>query len=109
MVRFGTIARWRRGGGRAAKSSTSASIIRGSRRSNDRAKGTDPYFLVIASAKRETIQVFAAGLLRCGACWGGRPPTASVCQNEVVADLKQGSRPWRRLSELASIRRSAFF
>jgi predicted transposase YbfD/YdcC len=26
-------------------------------------------------------------------CWGGRPPTASMCQNEVVEDLKQGSRP----------------
>ena len=22
-------------------------------------------------------------------CWGGRPPTASMCQNEVVADLRQ--------------------
>lgn len=37
-----------------------------------------------------------AGLFRpaqgvCGgpteACWGGRPPTASMCQNEVVVDL----------------------
>ena len=32
-------------------------------------------------------------------CWGGRPPTASMCQNEVVSDLiwindlKQRSRP----------------
>jgi hypothetical protein len=27
------------------------------------------------------------------ACWGGRPPTASLCQNEVVEDLKRGGRP----------------
>jgi uncharacterized MAPEG superfamily protein len=26
-------------------------------------------------------------------CWGGRPPTASLCQNEVGVDLRQGSRP----------------
>ena len=24
-------------------------------------------------------------------CWGGRPPTASMCQYEVVADLRKGT------------------
>ena len=32
-----------------------------------------------------------------------------MCQNEVVEDLRQGSRPWRRLAALAWIRRSIFF
>ncbi|HET7255076.1 MAG TPA: hypothetical protein VFJ46_15050 [Xanthobacteraceae bacterium] len=41
-------------------------------------------------------------------CWGGRPPTASVCQNEVVADLKRGSRPWRSLSALVWTRPRVF-
>src|SRR5260221_7739600 len=26
----------------------------------------------------------------CGVCWGGRAPTASMCQNEVGEDLKRG-------------------
>ena len=26
-------------------------------------------------------------------CWCGRPPTASICQDEVVADLRQGDHP----------------
>ena len=42
-------------------------------------------------------------------CWGGRPPTASMCQTEVVADLRQGGRPWSRLPELVWIRRSTLF
>ena len=42
-------------------------------------------------------------------CWGGRPPTASMCQNEVVADLKRGSRPWTRLSALVWTRPRVFF
>jgi hypothetical protein len=42
-------------------------------------------------------------------CWGGRPPTASMCQNEVVVDLRKGDRPWNMLAELAWIRRSTFF
>ena len=42
-------------------------------------------------------------------CWSGRPPTASMCQNEVVADLREGDRPWNMLAELAWIRRSTFF
>src|SRR5436190_13309864 len=25
-------------------------------------------------------------------CWGGRPPTASMCQNEVIAISKEGDR-----------------
>jgi putative transposase len=25
-------------------------------------------------------------------CWGGRPPSASMCHTEVVADLRQGGR-----------------
>jgi hypothetical protein len=46
--------------------------------------------------------------IRSNHCWCGRPPTASMCQNEVVADLKQGDRPWTKLSESAWIRRSIF-
>ncbi len=42
-------------------------------------------------------------------CWGGRPPTASMCQIEVVADLKRGSRPWARLSALVWTRPRVFF
>ena len=41
-------------------------------------------------------------------CWGGRPPTASMCQTEVVVDLRQGDRPWNRLAVSAWIRRSTF-
>ena len=41
-------------------------------------------------------------------CWGGRPPTALMCQNEVVADLRKGDRPWNRLPALGWIRRSTF-
>src|SRR5580658_8928228 len=42
-------------------------------------------------------------------CRGGRPPTASMCQNEVVVDLRKGDRAWNMLAELAWIRRSTFF
>jgi hypothetical protein len=38
--------------------------------------------------------------------WGGRPPSASMCHTEVVADLMQGGRPWNRLAALEWIRRS---
>ena len=41
-------------------------------------------------------------------CWGGRPPTASMCQTEVVADLRQGDRPWNSLPASGWIRRSTF-
>jgi transposase len=41
-------------------------------------------------------------------CWGGRPPTASMCQTEVVSDLKQGGRPWTRLPVLEWIRPNTF-
>ena len=42
-------------------------------------------------------------------CWCGRPPEASMCQNEVVVLISdKGSRPWTRLSELGWIRRSTF-
>src|SRR5580700_3090648 len=37
------------------------------------------------------------------------PYGIALCQNEVVANLRQGSRPWSRLSELEWIRRSIFF
>ena len=41
---------------------------------------------------------------------GGRPPNGiKVCQNEVVADLRQGGRPWNRLPELEWIRQSMCF
>jgi len=41
-------------------------------------------------------------------CWGGRPPTASMCQTEVVADLRKGDRPWNRLPASGWTRRSTF-
>jgi len=43
-------------------------------------------------------------------CWCGRPPAASMCQNEVVLVISnKGDRPWTRLAELEWIRRSTFF
>ena len=42
-------------------------------------------------------------------CWCGRPPAASMCQNEVGLVISdKGDRPWRRLAELEWIRRSTF-
>ena len=42
-------------------------------------------------------------------CWCGRPPAASMCQNEVVLVISdKGDRPWTRLAELEWIRRSTF-
>jgi predicted transposase YbfD/YdcC len=43
-------------------------------------------------------------------CWCGRPPAASMCQNEVGLVISdKGDRPWTRLAELEWIRRSTFF
>ena len=42
-------------------------------------------------------------------CWCGRPPTASMCQNEVAWISDKGDRPWNKLAELGWIRRSTFF
>jgi hypothetical protein len=39
---------------------------------------------------------------------GWTAPAASMCQAEVVADLREGGHPWTTLSELVWTRRSTF-
>jgi len=58
-----------------------------------------------AEIRRRRVERMQASRWR---CWGGRPPTASMCQTEVVVDLRQGDRPWNRLAASAWIRRSTF-
>ena len=43
-------------------------------------------------------------------CWCGRPPAASMCQNEVGLVISdKGDRPWTRLAELEWIPSKAHF
>src|SRR5712671_2474822 len=49
-------------------------------------EGRDPYAVFCRSkdsVRRLPVTTNTSG------CWGGRPPTASMCQNEVVVDLNK--------------------
>ena len=96
------------------------------RRLRDKSEGADIFGLLMNArgpggcsmpddqVVKETVTIIVAGHETTAStlnmiCWGGRPPTASMCQNEVVVDLRKGDRPWNMLAELAWIRRSTFF
>ena len=58
----------------------------------------------------ETFDAVAADLPHfIGNRWGGRPPTASLCQGGGVEEPLRGRRPWERLASSGSIWRSTCF
>jgi transposase len=71
-------------------------------------------YRAIATRYDKTARNFLAAVYLAAAvdwlnCWCGRPPAASMCQNEVGLVISdKGDRPWTRLAELEWIRRSTF-